>query len=145
MNGDIQRLLTILVVIMGMAALLGLVLLVLIHRKLRRIAVPAHVGFATTLRMVPLSLCIALDLLDFAFDIFATPIVWIVLSRYRLQALRNVATLEALVPFTQILPTFTAAWAAVRLLNLGEPPSAREFLDSDEVAPGRYVPRIGRH
>jgi len=123
---------------------LGLLGLLMLHRSLSRLRVPPGAGFATTLRMVPLPLVIVLDLLDLGLDVFATPIVWLVLSRYRLQALRNVAALEALVLLTQMLPTLTLAWFAVRMLGLGNPPSVGTVFDADEQSPGHYVPRVGR-
>ena len=126
------------------AAVLGVVGLLLIHRSLRKLRVPDDASFATTLRIVPLSLVVVLDLLDLGLDIFAAPIVWLVLSRYKLQALRNVAALEALVPFTQVLPTLTVAWFVVRLLGLGERPRVGTIIDADEVSPGQYAPRVGR-
>lgn len=113
-----QVLLSVLVI----CAVLGGLLLALVYRKLRRIRVPANADFFTTIRAVPLGLVVALDLLDLGLDIFATPIVWLVLSRFRLQALRNVAAVEALVPFTQPIPTLTLAWFAARALNLGDAP-----------------------
>ena len=131
------------VVLVG-AAGLGLIGLVLIHRSLRRLRVPPDADFATTLRLVPMSLVIVLDLLDLGLDIFAAPLVWLVLSRYRLHALRNVAAFEALVPFTQVLPTLTAAWVLVRVLGLGRVPQAGNVIDTEETSPGQYVPRVGR-
>ena len=132
------------------AAVLGLIGLVLIHRTLRRLRIPPNADFATTLRHVPLPVVIVLDLLDLGLDVFATPIVWLVLSRYRLHALRNVATMEALVPFTQALPTLTVAWVVVRTLGLGRAPRPDDGLrpgsviDAEESSPGHYVPRVGR-
>jgi hypothetical protein len=126
------------------ATVLGLVGLALLHRRLRRIHVPRDAGLATTLRMVPLSLVIVLDLLDLGLDIFATPIVWVVLSRYRLHALRNTAAIEALVPMTQALPTMTLAWIGVRLLEMGAPVARRRVMDAEEIAPGQFVPRVER-
>ncbi len=136
--------LTIVLVATG-ATLLGLLGLALLHRRLRRLRVPPNAGLATTLRMVPLALVVVLDLLDLGLDVFATPLVWVVLSRYRLQALRNTAALEALIPMTQVIPTMTLAWFGVRLLGLGEPALADNVLDAEEVSPGRYAPRAGRH
>lgn len=94
-----------------------------VYRGLSRLNVPAGADFLTTLRAVPLSLVVALDLLDFALDFLAIPIVWTVLSRFRLQRLRDVATVEALVPFTQPIPFLTLAWLVARWLKLGSPPS----------------------
>ncbi len=131
------------VVLVG-AAGLGLIGLVLIHRSLRRLRVPPDADFATTLRLVPLPVVVVLDLLDFGLDIFAAPLVWLVLSRYRLQALRNVAAFEALIPFTQVLPTLTTAWVVVRILGLGRTPPPGNVIDAEESSPGQYVPRVGR-
>jgi hypothetical protein len=131
-------------IVFVVAAVLGLAGLLLLHRRLRRLNLPSDASLATTLRAVPLSLVVALDLLDLGLDVFATPIVWLVLSRYRLQALRNVAALEAIIPLTQVVPTLTVAWLAVRIFRLGDSPDSM-ILDAEERSPGRYEPRIGRH
>ena len=141
---DLTEFLATVATIFLVVALLGLLGLALLHRSLRRLRVPPGADFATTLRIVPLPLVIVLDMLDFGLDIFATPLVWLVLSRYNLRALRNVATLEALVPFTQVVPLLTCAWFAVRLLGLGDPPRGRAIIETDEQDPGHYVPRVGR-
>lgn len=106
-------------------SLLGLTaaaLLAYVYRSLHAIGVPDKADLFTTLRHVPLALPIALDLLDLMFDVFAAPVLWIVLSRFRMQALRNAAVVEALIPFTQPIPVFTALWIASRLFRLGTPP-----------------------
>ncbi len=97
-------------------------LLAFVYRRLHAIGVPEGAGLFTTLRHVPIALPIALDLLDLVFDVFAAPVVWILLGRFRMQALRNAAAAEALIPFTQVLPTFTALWILARLFKLGDEP-----------------------
>jgi hypothetical protein len=92
--------------------------LALIWRSVRRLNVPAEAGFFATMHHVPLLLMVLLDLLDFGLDIFAAPVSWVILDRLGLRGLRNKAALEALLPFTQTVPTFTLAWLAARLLNL---------------------------
>jgi hypothetical protein len=87
---------------------------------------------------VPLSLVVILDLLDFGLDVFATPITWVVLSRYRLNALRNVAAVEDLIPGTQIIPTMTLCWLAVRVLGLGHPADPGTLVDARRQAPEAY-------
>lgn len=126
---------------------LGALLLALVYRSLKRIDVPPDADFFTTIRAVPLGLVVGLDLLDMGLDVFATPIVWVILSRFRLQALRNVAAVEAIVPFTQPIPTLTLAWLAARVLNLGQAPRRTDsrILDTEEISPGEYRPRTGRH
>ena len=125
---------------------LGTIMLALVWRSLRRVKVPPNADFFTTVRAVPLGLVVGLDLLDLGLDMFAAPIVWLVLNRFKLQALRNVAAFEAIVPFTQPVPTLTIAWCAARLLNLGDPPRAHDppIVDTDEIGPGEFAPRTGR-
>ncbi len=144
MSDQLREFFAIVAVVLVGAALLGLIGLALIHRSLRRLRVPPDADFVTTLRLVPLSLVVVLDLLDLGLDILAAPLVWLVLSRYRLQALRNVAAFEALVPFTQVLPTMTTAWLVVRILGLGRVPPPGNVIDAEESSPGQYVPRVGR-
>jgi hypothetical protein len=146
MNDEIRILLYVVGSLLIVCFTVGLLLVALTYRRLRRIKLPPHADFWTTVRAVPLLLVIGLDLLDLGLDMFAAPLVWVILSRFRLQALRNVATVEALIPFTQPIPTLTVAWFAARLLNLGQQPR-RDFqrtIDTDEVGPGRYVPRAGK-
>lgn len=98
-------------------AVIGLTLLV---RSIRRLHVPHDADFFTTMRLIPLALVILLDMLDFGMDIFATPLVWLFLDRMGLPSLRNKAAIEALIPFSGPIPTFTIAWIAARVLHLGE-------------------------
>lgn len=109
--------LVLLVIALGALVAAGL-LLWLVYRRLSRIQLPLGADFWTTLRAVPLALVVALDLLDFALDFLALPIVWVVLSRFRLERLRDVAAIEALIPFTQPIPLLTLAWLAARWLKV---------------------------
>lgn len=146
MNDAFQTFGQVLLSVILIALVLAAVVLLLTYRSLRRITVPPDADFFTTIRAVPLGLVIGLDLLDLGLDIFATPIVWMILSRFKLQALRNVAAVEALVPFTQPIPTLTLAWFAARMFGLGDAPTRHNpyVIDVDEVAPGEYAPRGGR-
>lgn len=110
--------LVLLLAAVGALAAAGL-LLWHVYRRLSRLKVPPGADFFTTLRAVPLTLVVALDLLDFALDFLAVPIVWVVLSRLKLERLRDVATIEALIPLTQPIPLLTLAWLAARWLKLG--------------------------
>lgn len=147
MNEGLRTFGQVLLSVLLISVALGLLLLALIYRRLREIKVPPNADFFTTVRATPLSLMIALDLLDLGLDVFATPIVWIVLSRFRLQALRNVAAVEALIPFTQPIPTLTLAWFAVRALNLGDASRVVDprVIETEEIKPGEYAPPHGRH
>lgn len=125
-------------VILALAA----VVLALAFQRLRRIRVPANADFFTTIRAVPLALVVGLDLLDLGLDFLSTPVVWYLLNRLNLGALRNVASFEALLPFTGPIPTMTLAWFAARALNLGQSPDP-SVIETERV--GReYVPRLNR-
>jgi hypothetical protein len=111
-------------------------------RVLRRVRlrVPENADFFTTVRAVPLSLVVGLDLLDLALDVLSAPIIWLILSRFRLQALRNVATIEALIPISGPIPTLTLGWLAARIFKLGEPRDP-DLIETRKVGPDSYAPR----
>ncbi len=118
------------------ALLIGWALGKLRERKLR---VPAGADFFTTVRNVPLPLLVGLDLLDLGLDVFSAPIIWFVLNRLKLQKLRNVATIEALIPFSNVIPTLTVAWLIAHFFKLGEVYDPN-LIETKQVAPGRYEP-----
>ena len=122
MNETFANILSTLLIAMGVAVAIGLIGLLALARSIRRLNIPRAADFFTTMRHVPLALVVMLDLLDFGLDIFSAPIIWVVLDRMGLPNLRNKAVVEALIPFTNVIPTFTAGWLAARLLNLGTPP-----------------------
>lgn len=107
-------------VAMGVALAVAVVGLALIWRSIMRLDVPPTAGFFATMRYIPLALVVLLDLLDFGLDIFAAPVSWLILDRLGLKGLRNKAAIEALIPFTQPVPTFTIGWVAARVLHLGD-------------------------
>jgi hypothetical protein len=121
------------------AALIGWGLGKLRQKKLR---VPPGADFFTTVRAVPLPLLIGLDLLDLGLDVFSAPIIWFVLNRLKLQKLRNVATFEALIPFTNVIPTLTVAWLLAHLFQWGQPYDP-DVIETERVGPGRYAARTG--
>jgi len=100
------------------AFLVGMILLVIILVKLRKLDVPPHATFVETLYYTPLIVVIAIDLLDLTLDFLAAPISWAILDRLGLKALRGVATVEALIPGTQLIPFMTLSWFGVRLLGI---------------------------
>ncbi len=110
---------SLLLFIMGICLVLAVIGLATIARSIRKLQVPRDADFFTTMHYVPLLLMILLDMLDFALDIFAAPISWIVLDRMGLPNLRNKAAVEALIPFTGPIPTFTIAWFLARFLDVG--------------------------
>lgn len=102
---------------MAVSFVLAMILFIFVVRHLRHLDVPAGAGFAETLLYTPFLLVVFLDLLDLALDIFAAPFTWMILDRLGLRALRAFAAFEALLPFTQVIPTMTIAWFAARLFG----------------------------
>ena len=137
---ELQTVLKIIGVIAFVALVLAAGILAVAIRKLRRIRLPADADFFTAVRSVPLSLVVGIDLLDLALDVFSTPIIWFILNRTGLQALRNVASIEALIPISAPIPTLTIAWLAARLFNLGRPADPN-VIETERIGPGRYAPR----
>ena len=134
--------------VLGVVALLALVLsgfvLAVAYRKLRRLKLVRDADFFTTIRAVPLSLVVGLDLLDFALDIFSTPIIWFLLNRLGLKALRDVATIEAIIPVSNVIPTLTIAWFVARKFDLGKPYDPN-VIDAQQIGPDEYaIPRARR-
>lgn len=113
-----QYLLVGLAVVLGFSFLGFLLMLALAVRQVRKINVPPDAGFVQTLRLVPISVTIAIDLLDLSLDILAAPIAWVVLDRLGLKALRGVGAVQGLIPGTQIVPILTVLWLGVRLLGI---------------------------
>ncbi len=103
---------------MFVSLLLGLLLLGWVAWQVKKIHVPEGADFAETLRYTPFTVVLMIDLLDFALDFLGAPVAWVILDRLGLKALRGVATVEALLPFTQLIPTMTLAWIGVRLFNI---------------------------
>ncbi len=102
---------------MAVSLVLGLLLLLLIIRFLRRIDVPDGADFTETLLYTQFVVVITVDLLDFALDVLSAPFSWIILDRLGLKALRGVAAVEGLLPFTQFIPTMTLCWFGARFLG----------------------------
>lgn len=137
---DWGSLLKVVLVIAVVALVLAGLVLALAFRALRRIRVPPDADFFTTVRAVPLSLMVGLDLLDLALDTLSAPIIWFILNRYNLKALRNVGAVEALIPITGPIPTLTIAWFAARIFKLGQPYDPN-VIETRRIEPDRYVPR----
>lgn len=140
---ELKTVLQVLGVIALVAVVLAVIVLARALRKLRQIRLPPDADFFTTVRAVPLSLVVGLDLLDLGLDVASAPIIWFLLRRYNLQALRNVASFEALIPFTGPIPTLTLSWFAARLLNLGQPYDPN-VIETQRIGPGQYAPRPQR-
>jgi hypothetical protein len=139
---DWAAVLKVVTVVAVVALILSALALAWAFRALRRIRlrVPPSSDFFTTIRAVPFSLVVGLDLLDLALDVFSAPIIWFILNRYGLQALRNVATIEALIPISAPIPTLSIAWLAARIFNLGTPHDP-DVIETRRIDPDSYVPR----
>lgn len=117
LNETLRTFGTYLLIIMGISLALALLLLLYVFRQVRKINVPPDAGFQETLLFTPFSVVLLIDLLDLGLDVLAAPISWVILDRLGLKALRGVTAVEALIPFTQPIPTMTLAWIGVRILN----------------------------
>lgn len=113
------------------AALAGAVaLLVLAARQISEIDIPEDADFFETMQHLPITVPLALDLLDMAFDIFAAPIAWLVLELLGLQSLQLITVIEGAIPGTQLIPTLTMAWIIARMMKKRQKQSyARSALD----------------
>jgi len=114
----LQTILTYVGMAMVVSLSLGVLMLAWVAWQVRRINVPEGADFAETLHYTPFTVVVMIDLLDFALDFLGAPVAWLILDRLGLKALRGVATIEALLPFTQLIPTMTLAWVGVRLFNI---------------------------
>jgi hypothetical protein len=142
-NLDWKPILAFLGIVAVVSVTLAALLLVAVHRKLRQVRVPAGADFWSTVRAVPLGLVVGIDLLDLGLESFSAPLIWLLLNRYKLQALRNVATIEALIPVSGPIPTLTLAWIAARFLKLGTAYDPN-ILEAERVGPNEYVARPPR-
>jgi hypothetical protein len=86
--------------------------------RVRKIQLPPDADFFTAIRLTPLVVVLLLDLLDFTLDFLSAPVGWLLLTRLGLGPLRGVTVVESLIPGTQIIPTMTLAWIAVRIFKV---------------------------
>jgi hypothetical protein len=103
----------------GGALLFSVVLGGVVLWRVRKVQLPPDADFFTALRLTPLLVVLLLDLLDFTLDFLSAPLAWLLLTRLGLGPLRGVTVVESLIPGTQIIPTMTLAWIAVRVLKVG--------------------------
>lgn len=129
MNPDItvieflRQSLLIIVLCMGGALIGAIALLITAARQIRDLDIPEDADFFETLQHVPITVPIALDLLDLAFDFFAAPIAWVILELMGLQALQMITVLEGIIPGTQVIPTLTIAWVLSRTIKKRQTPA----------------------
>ncbi len=124
------------------AAVIGVItLLITAWQQVTELEVPPDADFFETLQMIPITIPIALDLLDLAFDVFSAPISWVVLELLGLRSLQMITVLEGLIPFTQLIPTMTIAWFIARGMkrrNRGDTPFRSAMRDYQLQTRGQY-------
>ena len=120
--------------VLFVSLVLGAIFMGIAVIKLRKIEIPIDAGFVETLHYTPLVVVLAVDLLDLALDFLAAPISWAILDRLGLKALRTVSAVEALIPGTQLIPTMTLCWFAVRVLNIPHATNVEGYLSSPFLA-----------
>ncbi len=117
LSESLRNALVIIVLCMGAALVAAIALLVIAARQIAEIDVPEDADFFETLQHVPITVPIALDLLDMAFDVFSAPVSWVVLELMGLQALQLITVFQGLIPGTQLIPTLTIAWVISRMMR----------------------------
>src|SRR5687768_16769415 len=89
-------------------------LLVMAAQQVREQEIPEDADFFETMQMVPITIPIALDMLDLALDFLSAPVAWILLDMLGLGALKMITIVESIIPGTQLIPTMTIAWVISR-------------------------------
>jgi hypothetical protein len=102
---------------MAVALVGAIALLIVAARQAADIEIPEGADFFETLQAIPITVPLALDLLDMAFDVFSAPISWIVLEMLGLRALQMITVFEGLIPGTQLIPTMSIAWVLARVMK----------------------------
>jgi hypothetical protein len=113
--------LPVLIVVILLALIGAVSLLVIAARQIRSIEIPEDADFFETLRLLPITVPLALDLLDLAFDVFAAPIAWVILELMGLKALQLITVFEGLLPGTQVIPTLTIGWIIAKSTKASTP------------------------
>jgi len=89
-------------------------LLFMAAQQVRDLQIPPDADFFEVMQVIPITVPIALDLLDGALDVFSAPISWIILEMMGLGSLKMITLVESLIPGTQLIPTLTIAWVIGR-------------------------------
>lgn len=101
--------------IVGVAG--AVTLLVVAARQIAELEVPEDADFFETLQIVPITIPLAIDFLDLAFDFLSAPITWVILELLGLRSLQMVSLFEGIIPGTQPIPTLTIAWVVARMMK----------------------------
>jgi len=124
------------------ASLIAVVtLLITAWQQVIDLEIPEEADFFETLQMIPITVPIALDLLDLVFDVFSAPISWVILELMGLRALQMITVIEGIIPGTQFIPTLTIAWFVARGMKRKEranTPFRSTLRDMQNQSEGHY-------
>ncbi len=142
-NIPLRDALIVLALIGGALVAAAVALLVLAARQIQQLEIPENADFFETLQAIPITVPIALDLLDAVFDVFSAPISWVILELLGLGQLKVITLVEGLIPGTQLIPTMTLAWVVARWTRSRRTPF-REALRQHELNTRGQYPRLTR-
>jgi hypothetical protein len=129
----------------GVAIVAGAIaLLVMAAQSVRDIQIPEDADFFETMQLIPITIPIALDLLDLVLDVFSAPIAWIVLDMLGLGALKMITVIESIIPGTQLIPTMTVAWIVSRTLIKDRTSGFRTAMHQYQLKSRNTVPILGQ-
>ena len=129
-------------IVAGTAVIIVITLLVTAWQQVQDLNIPQDADFFETLQVLPITVPIALDLLDLAFDVFAAPISWVLLELMGLRALQMITVIEGIIPGTGVIPTMTIAWFVARGMKRKggtyESPFRNQLRGYQDATKGRY-------
>ena len=131
-----------LVIFVSVIAVIVITLLVTAWQQVQDLNIPQDADFFETLQVLPITVPIALDLLDLAFDTFSAPITWVLLELMGLRALQMITVIEGIIPGTGVIPTMTIAWFVARGMKRKKSPVDSAFRNQlrgyQDATKGRY-------
>src|SRR5687767_1261253 len=91
---------SILIIILVMVALIAgaVALLVMAAQQIRDLDIPPEADFFETMQIIPITVPIALDMLDLALDFLSAPFSWILLEMLGLGSLKMITLVESVIP-----------------------------------------------
>jgi hypothetical protein len=135
----------IILVCMAAALAAGIAVMVVAARQIREIDIPEDADFFETLQAIPITVPIALDLLDLGLGILAAPISWVILEMLGLGALKMITTIEAILPGpTNLSPTMTAAWVIARMMKKERNTPFRQAMRDQQMLTRGQYPQVTR-
>ena len=114
-------------IVAGTLVIIVVTLLVTAWQQVQDLNIPQDADFFETLQVLPITVPIALDLLDLAFDTFSAPITWVLLELMGLRALQMITIIEGIIPGTGVIPTMTISWFVARGMKRKKEPVDSEF------------------